>query len=388
MFLRVLLSCFLVCRLQAAPLQVEIHAKNAILVNADTGTVLFEKNPDQPAHPASITKIATALHVIDKLDPGKTTVISEECLRKKPAKERGDHIPSYWLEEQGTSLGLVKGEEVSIETLLHGMMLCSGNDAANALAELAGGSLPRFMQDLNQTLVQIGCTRTRFYNPHGLHHEEHITTARDMALITIQALKNPKFRSIVCKRSYHKPKSNKKRESEIKQANRLLQEGGPFFYSKAIGVKTGFTSKAKSNLVAAAEHEGRTLIAVLMGCEKKEDRYLDAIALFENAFAEKKIHRVLLETHKRYQKTVEGAKAALTAFLPTELAIDFYPAEEPRVRAEIHWTIPQLPIEKGTLVGKVLLFADSKKVKEVPLFAEKRVEATWTHFLKTLFRLK
>ena len=388
MFLRILPSFFLVCCLQAAPLQVEIHAKNAILINAETRTVLFEKNSDQPSHPASITKIATALHVIDKLDPNKTTIISEECLRKKPAKGRRDHVPSYYLEEDGSSLGLLKGEEVSIETLLHGMMLCSGNDAANALAELTAGSLPRFIQDLNQTLAQIGCTKTRFCNPHGLHHEEHVTTARDMAIITAQALKNPKFRSIVCKRSYPKPKNNKAPETEIKQSNRLLQEDSPFFYSKAIGVKTGFTSQAKNNLVAAAEHEGRTLIAVLMGCEKREDRYLDAIALFETAFAEKKIHRVLLEPHKRYQKTIEGAKTTLTAFLPTELAIDFFPAEEPQVRAEIHWTVPQLPIEKGTSVGKVHLFADNKKVKEIPLFAEKRVVSTWTHFLKTLFGLK
>jgi len=370
--------------LEAKPLQVEIHAKSAILINSSTGTVLFEKNADQPSPPASITKIATALYVLENFDPDQITVVGQEALRKKPSKGNWEQMPPYWLEEEGSSLGLNRDEEISIDALLHGMMLCSGNDAANALGEFASGSLPQFIRDLNQILPQIGCRKTHFSNPHGLHHSDHVTTARDMALITARALKIPKFREIVAKRSYRKPKTNKSRETEIKQSNRLLNEG-PFFYSKAIGVKTGFTSQAKNTLVAAAEHEGRTLIAVLLGCENREDRYLDAIALFEAAFAEKKVHFVLIEPLTRYQKNLEGAKTPLSAVLSKAISVDFYPAEEPLIYAEIHWKIPPLPIPKGALVGEIHLYDGKKRLETVPLLAERPVERTWRSALKHLF---
>lgn len=367
--------------LEGKPLQLEIHAKSAILINPASGAVLFEKDADLPSHPASITKIATALYVLENFDPGQTTVVGKESLRKKPSKGNRDQMPPYWLEEEGTSLGLNKDEEISLDALLHGMMLCSGNDAANVLGEFASGSLPQFIDNLNQTLSQIGCNKTYFCNPHGLHHSEHVTTARDMALITARALKIPKFRDIVAKRSYKKPKTNKSRETELKQSNRLLNEG-PFFYSKAIGVKTGFTSQAKNTLVAAAEHEGRTLIAVLLGCEKREDRYIDAIALFEAAFAEKKVRSVLIEPFTRYQKNLEGAKTPLSAVPVKAVAVDFYPAEEPLLRAEIRWKIPPLPIQKGALVGEIHLYDKEKKLEAVPLFAEHSVEQTWKSFFR------
>lgn len=381
-----LISFLVFNSLFSKPLQVEIHAKSAILINAETGVVLFEKEADLPCHPASITKIATALYILEKVDLSQVAVVTSESLKKKPPKGSWENLPAHWLEEDGTTLGLCKGEELTVEALLHGMMLSSGNDAANVLAEMACGSIPQFIRNLNHALSQIGCSKTRFHNPHGLHHLDHVTTARDMALITARALKIPKFREIVNKRSYRKPRTNKSRETELKQSNRLLQEG-PFYYSKAIGVKTGFTSHAKNTLVAAAEHEGRTLIAVLLGCEKREERYVDAIALFENAFAEKPIHRVLVEPSVRYKKELEGSKSPLSAFLQHELAANFYPAEEPSLRAEIHWKIPPLPIKKGTQVGEVLLYNEKEVIQTVPLRAEKNVHRTFWLALKQFFNL-
>ena len=339
-------------------------------MNADTGVILFEKEPHKQCFPASITKIATALYALEHLNLSHIVTVSAESLRKKPPKKDWSTVPSFWLETEGTSAGLVKGSQYSVEALLHGLMLVSGNDAANALAETISGSVLTFIDHLNTYLSDAGCLRTHFCAPHGLHHPEHLTTAYDMAILTRKALQNPKFREIVSKQKYR----------EWNQANQLLR-AGPFFYPKAIGVKTGFTSLAGYNLVAAAQHEGRTLIAVVLGCEKREERYLDAISLFETAFTEQKIHRVLFRQSTVLSKELEGGKNPLSAVLTKELAIDYYPSEEPLIQAKILWKIPPLPILKGTQVGELQL-SDGQSS---PLITSSNVDRTFIHFLKSLF---
>lgn len=377
-FPRFLVLLFLVLNpLNSKQLELEIHAKSAILMNADTGAILFEKNAHRTCFPASITKIATALLALEKLDPAQCVQVSAESLRKKPPQKDRRQVPAYWLEEDASSIGLQPGEKVQIETLLHGLMLASGGDAANVLAEAASGSIPLFVDELNQTLTEIGCCHTFFCNPSGLHHPEHVTTAYDMALITAKALKNKQFCEIVSKSSYQ----------NLKQSNQLLQKG-PFFYSKAIGVKTGYHSQAQRTLVAAAQHEGRTLIAVLLGCEKQEERYIDAIALFETAFAEEKVQRTL-SSQARYIKEIEGAAAPLAAIPQKEVSIATYPAEEDRIHAKIHWNIPPLPIGKGTVVGELLLYNSKEQlVHSVSLIAEEEVKSTFLFDLKNLFGSK
>jgi serine-type D-Ala-D-Ala carboxypeptidase (penicillin-binding protein 5/6) len=379
------LCSFLFSTLNAKPLQIDVHAKSAVMVNLDTGAVLFEKNANDLSFPASITKIATALYVLEvkHADLSAMATVSAESIKMKSSKKDGCQLPAYWLDMDGTRMGLVKGEEISIESLLHGLMLVSGNDAANVLAETMSGSIPAFVNELNQYIRSIGCQNTHFVNPHGLHHPEHMTTAHDMCLIARKAMGNAVFREIVSKLTYLKPATNKHSEEQIKQFNHLLRPGR-FFYPKAIGIKTGYTLRAQNTLAAAAEQDGRALIAVILGCEKRDDRYDDAKALFEAAFVEQKIHRTLFSGNESYSRSIEGATSRLQADLSREVAIDYYPSEEPeQIKAQICWKIPCLPIQRGAVVGEMrIIDAQGNPIHSAPLLAKEEVTGSFFFMLK------
>jgi serine-type D-Ala-D-Ala carboxypeptidase (penicillin-binding protein 5/6) len=385
MFRFLFISCFIFSSLYAKPLPVDVHAKSAIVMNLDSGMILYEKNAHTPAFPASITKIATALYVLEAKHPDLSTIVTvgAESIKFKSSKKDSSQMPPYWLEVDGTKIGLLRGEEISIEALLHALLLVSANDAANVLAETMSGTIPVFVSELNQYLLSIGCQNTHFTNPHGLHQLEHTTTAYDMCLIARKAMGNAKFREIVSSLDYLKPPTNKHPEEHLRQFNHMLRPGR-FFYSKAIGIKTGFTSHAQNTLAAAARQDGRTLIAVLLGCEKREDRYEDAKALFETAFAEQKIHRSFFSGNEIFSQPIEGAGSSLQAALAHELAIDFYPAEEPEnIQARICWKIPSLPIRKGTQVAEMrLIDAKGNLIQSAPLLAKEEVKGTFFFTLK------
>lgn len=379
----IFLSLGAVFSIWATPLKVNVKARSAILINAETGAILYEKEARAISFPASTTKIATALFILDekKVDLHQMVTVSAEALQYKPENPT-DETPAHWLVSDATMMHLVKGERVSMEALLHGLMLVSGNDAANVLAEAISGSVPRFMEELNQYIQTLGCQDTHFRNPHGYHHPQHVSTAYDLAFLTQRALRNAKFRELVSKQVYLKPKTNKQPAQEIKQWNGLIREG-KHFYSKAIGVKTGFHSFAQNTLVAAAEDQGRTLIAVVLGCPKSNDRYNDAKTLFEAAFAQKKIENILAPAGQAYSKILEGAKSKLLAVLSTPLSVSFYPAEEPKVKAFIHWNTLCLPIRKGQKVGEIHAIDErGTLLAKEELFAKENVSATFIFSLK------
>jgi len=275
-----------------------------------------------------------------------------------------------------------------VDTLLHGLMLTSGNDAANVMAEGLCGSVPAFMEEMNLYLRKIGCNGTRYLNPHGCHHPDHISTAYDLCLMTKVALKIPKFRELVSKVSYMAPKTNKQGPIELKQRNQLLIPGR-YHYPKAIGVKTGFHFDAQNTLVAAAVHEGRTLIAAVMGTETPADRYADAVRLFETAFRETKEIRRLFGPENSFSRSVPGAKMELTAALDRELLLSYFPSEEPIVRAFVYWEEPRLPIKKGQKVGVVRISGGKGELlAEGALFSKTEVKGTLLFVLKdTVTRL-
>ena len=333
--------------LQARPLEVSVSAPSAILINAETGVVLFEKAAHVRAYPASTTKVATLLYILDQKRPSlsEMVTVSAESQKMKDPKRMGE-APAYWLEIDGTRMGLLRGEVVSVEALLHGLMMVSANDAANVLAEFCSGSVAAFVEEMNGYLRELGCKETHFGNPHGLHHAEHYTTAYDLSVMARRALGIPKFREIVAKVSYVKPKTNRQPGGEIRQANPLVKPGR-HYYPKAIGMKTGFHSMAKNTLVAAAEHEGRTLVAVLLGCEKRDTRYTEATRLFEAAFAEQREKRRLLGPENVFTQDIPGAKLPLHAALTKELAIEFFPRKSPNVKRLYIGIFLRCRFEKG-----------------------------------------
>jgi D-alanyl-D-alanine carboxypeptidase (penicillin-binding protein 5/6) len=376
---------FLICLsvICAKPLKVEVSAPYAILMNADTGAILYAKNIHEKQHPASITKIATALYVLEKRGKELNALleVSPGALRTIPAYLRqavDSKHPSYVLEPEGTSMRVVPGERLPLASFLHGLMLCSGNDAANVLAENTSGSIDKFISELNQFLKSKGILETQFTNPHGLHHHEHWTTAYDMALMTKLALKNETFREIVRATKYDCPQSNKQPPRTLSQHNKLVKPGGPYFYPKAIGVKTGYVAKAGHTFVGAATHEGRTLIAVLLNCAESQHRFRDSIKLFETAFKEKLQTRVLFAKESdHFSLQVKGAKGPLDAVLKENLALEFYPAEEPAFQAEINWNLCKLPIKSQEMVGHLRLVASGKILKELPVYAAHDVDQKW-----------
>ncbi len=384
--MKILFFCIACIALFSRPLEVEVSARSAILMNADTGAILYEKNPYIPMYPASTTKIATALYVLEEKNPSleQMMTVSSEALKMKPEKF-GEEVPAYWGEVGGSKMGLVKGEVLSLESLLHGLMRVSGNDAANVIAENLSGSIPEFVSEMNEYIQFLGCKNTHFCNPHGLHHEDHLSTAYDMCLIMQKALQNPKFRDIVSNQYYQKPKTNRQQAAEIEQKNPLLKPG-KYYYPKVIGAKTGFHSKAKYTLVAVAEGEGRTLIAAFFGCDKRTDRYEDAIRLFDLAFAEKKETVVFFDPSHLFSYPIEGAKVPLQASLTEDLKISYFPSEEPSCRAFVHWEPISLPIYKGQKVGEIHISDSSGVVLQSgELVAKEDVKSTFIHALKSLF---
>lgn len=382
-FFHIIFFLIICLAVQAEQLKLNISARSAILINAETGAILFEKNPLFPCHPASITKIATALYVLEQKSHGLDQMVmaSQEAVGVvSPEAKRlgGDKYPPYRLTSDGTHMNLRVGETLLLRELLHGLLISSGNDAANVIAESLAPSITHFMEELNSYLKEIGCLNTHFVNPHGLPHPQQITTAQDMATISVRAMQYPLFRQIVMKREHSRPETNKQTPSLLVQSNKLLKPG-PFFYSKAIGIKTGFTN-AGYNLVAAAKEGERTLIAVLLYCGDSNQRFKDAIALFDAAFNEKKRVRTLLtKDHERFKRLVKGGKTPLEAALIEDIQIDYFPSEEPRLKGLLKWDLLKLPIEEGTKVGEIQL-VDPQGIlfKAVPLFAKQEVKA---HFI-------
>jgi D-alanyl-D-alanine carboxypeptidase (penicillin-binding protein 5/6) len=379
----VLCCCILPSFLNAlSPLKVEVAAKGAVLMNAETGAVLWEKNAHVPLFPASTTKMITALYAVERAgfaleDRVTASYDAAATVSSSARRSVGGAHPPYRLEYGGTHIGIKAGEEFSFRTLLYGLMLASGNDAANVIAQHVSGSIPAFMDELNQFVQQKGCKNTVLYTPHGLPHDGHRSSPYDLALLGREFLKNSLLRDIAKTVEYKRPSTNMRPESSFFQHNALVKPG-QFFYPKAVGIKTGYTIAAGFSIIAAAEDTERKLIAVLLGCEKVEQRYKDAIALFEAGFNEKRVSRTLFSKgFDLFTHQVEGGGAPLQAHLLQDMRLEYYPSEEPVFKTSVLWHPLALPIASGQGVGEVRVYSvEGKLLGLAPLHAISGVEPT------------
>lgn len=369
--------------IQAEQLALSVNAESAIMLNADTGTILYEKNSDKLQFPASTTKIATGAYALkikgDNLEEKITADQESIASISEQAKKKANYtLPAYWIEQGSTHMGIKKGEILTLKDLMYGVMIYSANDAANVVAQNIGGTIPDFMKDLNAWLQEIGAKNTHFMNPHGLHHPKHQTTAYDMAILTLEAMKNPMFRQIVSTIHYTRPKTNKQESTTLVQGNRLLKKG-QYHYAKAIGVKTGYTSAAHHNLVAAAKDGDRTLIAVLLNTPERGDMFKDAVKMFEAAFAQVKVERVFLPKGKqKFALDIPGADRQLQTITVKDITMTYYPAEEPKVKALLFWNSLNLPVIKDQKVGELRLVQDDGTVIRIEnLYAADEVKKAW-----------
>jgi D-alanyl-D-alanine carboxypeptidase (penicillin-binding protein 5/6) len=257
-------------------------------------------------------------------------------------------------------------------------MIASGGDAANVIAQNLGGTVPKFMEGLNGYLASIGCKDTYFMNPHGLHHPKHITTARDLGHMTREAMMNPTFRKIVKTTNHPRPKTNKQEATTLVQTNRLLKKG-KFFYSKAIGVKTGFTTPAQSCLVAAAKHDDRTLIAVVLKNPERDVMFTEVKGMFEKAFQESKVLKILIrEGPQKHTLKLKGANDVVKTYVEEAATISYYPSEEPKLKSYLTWDDLELPIKKGSRVGEIALKDEQGHVvKRTILYSQDDVTKTF-----------
>lgn len=375
----IFLLLFIFSQLNAS-VDVQIHAGAYILMNAETGAILAEKESNRIAFPASVTKIATAIYTLERgganLD-NEAEAHSEALITvTQQAKELSQFtLPPYWIDIEGTKIGLVKGEKMPLKDLLYGLMLCSGNDAANVIAQHVGGTIKKFVEQLNAYMQELGCVQTHFLNPSGLHHPNHHTTACDLAILTRHALKNSTFCEIVGAIRWIRPETNLQEPRTLYQENRLLRQG-PLYYSKAIGVKPGYTSAAKHTLVAAAKHEDRLLIAVLLENPNREQMFRDARTLFEAAFREKKVKTAVIPKGPvAFYKKIFGGERPVQAESTEAFCLECYPSEEPDVQAIIDWSPLKLPVEKGSDVGRLRIESKSGDlISSIPLVAYQTVE--------------
>ena len=249
--------------LAPASAQPGVSAAQAILIDARTGKVLYEKEADEKAYPASTTKIMTALVTLEVL----------EELKSDP--QQTVKIPAAAVGTEGSSIYLAADEEVRIIDLLYGLMLRSGNDAAVALAEIIGGNTEHFVEMMNARAAELGCTGTNFLNPNGLFDENHYTTVRDMALIAAEAMKNPTFREISAAREWQAKRAPDK-YNYFYNKNKVVHQ-----YEGGSGIKIGFTKASGRTLVASAKRGETEVICVVMGAP---DWFNDAYRLMDYGF--------------------------------------------------------------------------------------------------------
>lgn len=385
-FFLFLLSCFFVYTKQ---LDIEIDAKNAILINPENDCILFEKNAYEKIYPASVTKIATALYILEnhRSNISNYYVGSEDALKTvTPDKKKTiKSLSPYVLETDGHMFNIMKGEKLKLNDLLYGILFDSGNDASNVAAEAVEGSVEIFMKNLNKFVGRLGCRDTNFCNPHGLHHIAHVTTAYDLSLLTKEALDNSDFMDIFTCKFYVRPKTNKQDKKELVTANKLLKPGR-YYCPYVIGGKTGYHAKAGYNLSSVATKDGRTLIAVVLGYKKSDDRFEDVKKMFEKAFEEKKVSKKIMDAKKEFKAKLEGAQKTLTASLKKDLYIDYFPSEEMKYKAYLVWDDLTLPVNIGQKVGMLnITDQNGGLIKKQAVFADNKVKRTFTFYLKELF---
>ncbi|WP_246031657.1 D-alanyl-D-alanine carboxypeptidase family protein [Salibacterium salarium] len=260
----------------AAEDEVSLHSEAAVLIDAESGQVLFEKNGDEQMYPASITKIATGLMALEKADLDEKVTVSEEAA-----------------DVEGTSVYLVEDEVMPLKQLVEGMLINSGNDAGTAIAEHISGSEQAFSEEMTEYVMKkTGIEDTNFTNPHGLFSENHYSTAEDMAEITRVAMQNDTFRDIVSTKE--KAWKGEGWETELRNHHQLLWD-----YDGANGVKNGYVTEAGYTLVTSAERDDRELIAVVMKADSDSYAYEDTTKLLDAGFEEFDEH--ILKEADRYQ---------------------------------------------------------------------------------------
>lgn len=347
----------------------EVAARGAILYEVTTDTVLLEQDADARLYPASTTKLLTALVALEYGNPEDVVTVTAEAIDG--------------LYEQGSSSYLLRGEEISFMDLMRYLLIGSGNDAANALAIHVSGSIENFVELMNNTARELGCTNSHFVNPHGLHDEEHYTTARDLLTIAKAAMDNEIIAELVAQEEVVLPITNKHDRTTTKYTTNYLiskKSTAEYYYEGAIGIKTGFTTPAGMCLVGACEKGDYTYYSVVLGAEKVDGvdgRFAETIKLF-NWGAANWAQQVMLSSSEPITQAEVRLSAdqdtvtlrpseSITAMLPTT-----YETSDLTLRYTVEEDITA-PVAQGQVLGRLTVTYDGKSY-QLELVAAESVE--------------
>lgn len=346
------------------------ESRSAILIDADSGTVIYEKNSHQKLPPASMTKIATMLLVMEAVDKGKISL--------KDPVQISEHAASMG----GSQIFLKPGEQMSVNDLLKGVAIASGNDASVALAEHLGGSEQGFVQMMNNRVKQLGLHGTHFGNPNGLTTTNHYSTAHDMAILSRELLKHPTITKYTGLYQDYLRKNSEK-PFWLVNTNKLVR-----FYQGVDGLKTGFTTEAKFCLTATAKRNGFRVIAVVMGEPDVKVRNKEVTRLLDYAFNQYTNFRVYKTGDLISRRPVEKGEPQLfevKANHPYSLLIK--KGEDPKsYRKVLIWNDLKAPIHKGDLIGKIQFEKEGRVVSELELISNRHIPkaSLWSTIKRTV----
>ncbi|KKM08893.1 hypothetical protein SY88_22495 [Clostridiales bacterium PH28_bin88] len=335
--------------------ELNLKAKGVILMDADSGQILYEQDADARWYPASVTKVMTLLLALEAVEEGRAclddTVIASE----------------YACSFGGSQVWLEPGEKFPLEQMLIAVAVGSANDASVAVAEHIAGSEEAFVEMMNQKAKKLGATNTHFTNPHGLHNDEHYTSARDMALISRYALRYPKMLELTAIKEYtfrEEPKL------VLWNTNKLL-----WWYPGTDGLKTGTTSEGGRSLASTVEREGLRLIGVVMGVDYAKGHFSESMKLYNYGFARFGFKQFFAPTDiVQHIPVAKGDRDSLPVVPARKVG-----AMVPKGKGEGLVTRIELPpmvtapVAQGQRVGEVVVLRDNQELSRVDLLAAETV---------------
>lgn len=348
-------------------------AKSGILIERDTGKVMFEKKAHEPLPPASMTKIMTMLLIMEEIDKGN--------LKKNEMIRISENAASMG----GSQIFLEAGEEMSVDDLLKGIAVASANDASVALAERISGSEEAFVKRMNQKVKELGLKNTKFQNVSGLPAKDHYSTAYDMAMMAKELLSHE---SITKYTSIYEDYLRKGTDNEfwLVNTNKLVR-----FYPGVDGLKTGFTSEAKYCLTATAKKNDMRVVAVVMGAETPKERNSTISNMLDYAFNTYETKKLFNQNDRITELNVlKAAKRKIDVVASQSISMVFKKGETiEKLTTSVQLDEVKLPIKKGTKVGTLHVKNGDKSISETPLIINEDVDKAsyFTLFKRSIQKL-
>ena len=365
----------------------EISSRDAVLIDADSGEILFAQNADATAYPASTTKIMTALLTVEALERGD--IKSDDVVTAY-----NDCQYNMDDDSSNASPAIEPGEEMTVANLLYCVMLASANEACNILAEYISGSISAFVDLMNQRAAELGCTGTHFTNCNGLEDSSHYTTAHDLATIAQEAIKHDLFRTVCGTESYTVPATNLNSARALTNTNLLLDSASNYYCEYAYGIKTGYFTNAGHCLVSAATYNNMNLICVVLGGEETDSvrtQYADTITLYNWAWDNYSYQEVLSSTATLTQLPVSlgasdtvgvRAETAVSLLLPNDF--DMSTLEMQYIYySQQNGTTLEAPVTAGDRLGEVTVLKDGTVYGTSYLVAASTVDMAKAQYLRS-----